>query len=377
MTLHNTPHSPLMDNCPQSLPASAYFDADWFMREKQAIWGSGWIYVGRLNDLPHGTMRRLDLAGINVVLCRDASGIVTAFHNTCRHRGAELCQHDEKPLGKLINCPYHAWAYSTAGRLISTGHGTPTADFRKEDHGLFPLHVKNWNGFVYLCLADAAPELTDDETVLDDWPMQSLVTGHRLVKDLACNWKLFWENYNECLHCPGVHPELCDMVPHYKQGIMAPNEAPTWIAGSQSGPLLKSGASSWTTSGASCGPEFPNLTPDQRAAGHHYVTIYPTMFVVAHVDYVRCVSLTPTGPETTRLTAEWLFAEETLAQPSFDAAEVARFSTTVILQDCEVAEINQRGLKSPKFRHGRLMPQEFAIHNFHRWLAERMANAAN
>ena len=39
--------------------------------------------------------------------------------------------------------------------------------------------------------------------------------------DIACNWKVFWENYNECLHCPGIHPELCDMVPVYRQGIMS------------------------------------------------------------------------------------------------------------------------------------------------------------
>ena len=87
---------------------------------------------------------------------------------------------------------------------------------------------------------------------------------------------------------------------------------------------------------------------------------------------MRCVSLTPTGPQTTRLTAEWLFAPETLAQPGFDAADVAAFATLLMTQDGAAAEMNQRGLKSPKFTRARLMPQEFDIVNFHNWLEAQM-----
>ena len=103
MTVHA--QSPLLNHCPDSLPASAYFDADWFRREQKAIWAKDWVHVGRLNDLKPGTMRKVTVAGQNLILCRDRDGTVTAFHNTCRHRGAELCSADEKPLGKLITCP--------------------------------------------------------------------------------------------------------------------------------------------------------------------------------------------------------------------------------------------------------------------------------
>jgi Rieske 2Fe-2S family protein len=244
-------------------------------------------------------MRRVEVAGENLILCRDGAGRITAFHNTCRHRGAQLCAATEQPMGRLIACPYHAWAYATDGRLVSVGHATPTADFRREHHGLYPVQTKEWNGFLYLCLADSPPPFRPDPGphALDNWPMRDLVTGHRMVRDLAFNWKIFWENYNECLHCPGIHPELADRVPVYRQGVMSAAETPL----PPDGPVLKSGTRTWTVSGQPCGPEFPRLTPQERANGHNFVTLYPTMFVVAHVDYVRAVSLMPTGPDTTRL----------------------------------------------------------------------------
>lgn len=368
------PASPLLDHCPETLPAAAYHDPDWYAREERAIWRRNWVHVGRLGDLGPGTMRRLAVAGQNLILCRDRAGAVSAFHNTCRHRGAELCPTEEKPLGRLITCPYHNWAYDTAGRLVSTAFATPTADFVKADHGLFPVRVTEWNGFLFLCLADAPPPLAPDlgTGALSNWPMDALLTGHRLVKDLACNWKIFWENYNECLHCPGIHPELCDLVPVYRQGVMAANEAPGWTAGAEDAPVLRAGARSWTLTGAPCGPEFPGLTPEERARGFTFVTLWPTMFVVAHVDYVRAVTVTPLGPERTRLTAEWLFPESTLLQPDFDAAEVARFATLVLDQDGAACEMNQRGLKSERYLGGRLMPQEFDILKFHDWVRGQM-----
>ena len=84
------------------------------------------------------------------------------------------------------------------------------------------------------------------------------------------------------------------------------------------------------------------------------------------------MSLVPTGPETTRLTAEWLFFPVTLAQEGFDPAKVAAFATIVLDQDAEAAEMNQRGLKSPRYGSGRLMPQEFDIHRFHGWVLDRL-----
>ncbi|MBZ0128212.1 MAG: aromatic ring-hydroxylating dioxygenase subunit alpha [Rhodobacteraceae bacterium] len=370
------PQSPLLDHCPETLPASAYYDAAWWAREQGAIWARNWVCSGRYDRQARGTIRRISVAGDSVILLRDGDGAYSAFHNTCRHRGAELCGADHQGhSGRLIRCPYHAWAYDGRdGRLVSTGFATPTADFDKSQHRLVPVHLMDWNGFIFLCLADQPPEFAPDMGVaaLDNWPMRDLVSGHVLQTELACNWKIFWENYNECLHCPGIHPELSDMVPIYRKGIMSEPESPDWSPKAGLQPALRPGARSWTMSGQPAGPEFANLTQAERDAGHNFVTLYPTMFVVAHVDYVRAVIVTPLAPERTHLRAEWLFLPETLAAPGFDLANVTDFASIVLQQDGAACEMNQRGLHSSRYQAGTLMPQEFDIYKFHQWVLAQM-----
>ena len=369
------PLSPRMDHCPEGLPRAAYLDPDWFSREMATIFARQWVLAGRLSDFMPGTMRRVRVGAAEVVVCRLADGSLYAFHNSCRHRGSELCRDAVEPLGKLVTCPYHAWAFAAAdGRLVSTAHAVPTKDFRREDHGLKKVSVKIWGGFLFLSLAADPPPLFADVplTTLDNWPMAELQTGHRHEVELDCNWKTFWENYSECLHCPGIHPELCDMVPVYGRGIMAANEAPGWTPDAPATANLRPGAESWTVTGAACAPAFPGLTEGERRAGYSFVTLWPSAYVVAHVDYVRSVRLEPVSATRTRLIAEWHFAPETLARPGFDPAGVAAFALIVLSQDAAAAEMNQRGITSPSFSAARLMPEEYEIHRFHQWVLAEM-----
>lgn len=374
MTLERHPLSPRLDHAPESLPREAYLSQDWFDREMASVFARQWICVGRVQDFATGTMRRASIGAASVIVCNTGSGLA-AYHNVCRHRGSELCGSDSAALGKLITCPYHAWAYAASdGRLVSTAHAHPTADFEKESHGLLRVAMKQWNGFLFLNAAKEPGELGSDVplTTLDNWPMEGLTTGHRWTTELACNWKVFWENYSECLHCPGIHPELCDMVPIYRTGVMGPTEALGWTPEQTPQRNLKPGAETWTMSGKPCGPAFATLGAAERQAGYTFITLWPSLYVVAHLDYVRAVRLEALAPERTRLTAEWYFSSETLAQPGFDAAEVAGFAKIVLAQDGAAAEMNQRGLRSPAFTRGRLMPEEYEIHRFHKWLTKQL-----
>ena len=91
------------------LPASgeSYFDENWYAREKRLIWQKEWVYAGRLNDLPIGKMRPLNIGNVGIILCRLSETKIAAYHNICQYRGSELCR-VEQPLGKTIVCPYHA-----------------------------------------------------------------------------------------------------------------------------------------------------------------------------------------------------------------------------------------------------------------------------
>jgi Rieske 2Fe-2S family protein len=373
------PLSPRLDHCPEGLPRAAYMDRAWYDREMATIFARQWVMIGRAGDFPAGKMRRVTVGAASVIVLREAGGRLVAWHNSCPHRGSELCRSEEEPVGKLVRCPYHAFAFAADdGRLVSTGHAVPTGDFDRDAHGLKPVHTRVWNGFLFLNLApDPGPVWADvGLETLDNWPMDSLQTGHHWETDLACNWKAFWENYSECLHCPGIHPELCDMVPVYGKGIMGASEALGWTPDDPVRPNLREGAGTWTPDGKPCGPVFPGLTEAERQAGYSFVTLWPSAYVVAHVDYVRSVRIVPTGPETTRLIAEWHFAPETLAQPGFDAAAVAAFARTVMEQDGAASEMNQRGMRSPAFTAARLMPEEYEIHRFQQWVLAEMEGPA-
>ena len=369
------PLSPRLDHCPEGLPREAYVSQGWFDREMATVFARQWVMVGRLESFAPGTMSRVKVGSAPVIVARAADRSVAAWHNMCPHRGSELCRADVEPLGKLIRCPYHAFAFvAEDGRLVATGHAVPTDDFDRGAHGLAPVSAEVWNSFLFLNLSrDPGPIWADVPLgTLDNWPMADLVTGHAWESEIDCNWKGFWENYSECLHCPGIHPELCERVPVYGRGIMGASEALGWTPEDAAAPALRGDAVSWTPNGAPCGPVFPGLTEAERRAGYQFVTMWPSAYVVAHVDHVRSVRIVPLGPERTRLVAEWYFPPETLAQPGFGAGAVAEFAKTVMRQDGEASEMNQRGIRSPAFKAARLMPEEYEIDRFQRWIRDEM-----
>src|SRR5262249_32830521 len=153
--------------------------------------------------------------------------------------------------------------------------------------------------------------------------LEELKIAHTLRKTIACNWKIFWENYNECLHCPSVHPQLSNLVPIYGRGLLEERDDPHWAAhAADADPKfkggLRAGAQSWTLDGALSGRPFGNISAEDRALGAVYLTGLPSVFLVGHADYVRVVRLRPLGPEQTELTVEYLFSADSLTDPSLD-----------------------------------------------------------
>jgi Rieske 2Fe-2S family protein len=370
-----------------SLPSRWYFEPAHYALELERIWRRNWIYLCRTDSIAQpGSYRTFTIGTQPVLVVRDEAGVLHAFYNTCRHRGAMLCLESsgQLPAG-AITCPYHAWSYRLNGELARVGSGGRPHHVPMTETSLYALALREWQGFLYVNLGDAGhgfgTNFNAHTGALAHWPLAQLAVGHRLTRRIQCNWKIFWENYNECLHCPGVHPALSGLVPIYRRGIMESRDDPQWRAhANDSDPAyqggLRTGAATWSIDGRSLGHEFPALTPEERRIGYHYVTSLPSHYLVAHIDHVRSSRLLPLGPEQIELEIEWLFPVETLEDPRVDIRKVCDFSAQVMAEDAGVCEINQRGLHAAAHTHGMLMPEEYDVFHLHQWLRGQLGDAA-
>ena len=361
------------------LSAEAYFDPRRYERELQRIWFRNWLYVGRSSEVAaKRAFRTFEIGDQRILLVRGDDGVLRGFHNTCRHRGALLCTESHGVLrSAAIVCPYHAWAYDLEGELLRTSSKAHPQGFERSGYPLYGVKVHEWSGFIFVALTEQPPpfeRLFDMPlTRLDAWGLGDLVVGHTMLKTIASNWKIFWENYNECLHCPGVHPRLSSLVPIYGRGLLEERDDPRWSEhAADHDPKykggLRDGAVSWSNDGRLTGVPFPGIGEEDRKLGHIYMTGLPSMFIVGHVDYVRVVRLRPLSAEQTELRVEYLFSRDSLESADFDPRNVVEFTNLVMTEDAEVCELNQRGLRAAPHVRGVVMPEEYVIRQFHEWV---------
>ena len=366
-----------------SLPASHYFDPTQHSRELARIWHRNWVYVCRSQDLrgPRA-FRTFELGDQSILLIRGDDEVARAFHNTCRHRGAELCKSREGRLQTAaIVCPYHSWKYDLRGELRQTSSKLEAEGFERRNFSLYEIALTEWNGFIFIALSGEPPPFSMhfDQPLdrLDGWRLADLVVGHSFSKTIQCNWKVFWENFNECLHCPGVHPKLSQLVPLFGRAMQDERDHPNWLDHAGDGSPrykggLRAGAATWSLDGKTCGPLFPYVTAEDRKLGHVYMTGLPSLFIMAHPDYVRAVRVRPLGPELTELRAEFLFLPEVIADPAFNPANAVQFVDLVMSEDVDVCERNQRGLHALPHMFGVLMPEEYVVHQFQEWVRSEL-----
>jgi Rieske 2Fe-2S family protein len=374
----NDPTRPTLSRLEPSLPSRSYFDPEHYRRELEAIWYRSWLCIGRTEELAEPRHYKVvEVGSQSIVVTRDLEGRLHAFHNTCRHRGSVLCTEARGRFrGNAIVCPYHGWTYSLTGELRGAHHQLRSPDFRTRDFPLYRVAIDTWGGFVFVnLLGEAAPPLADglDELTgeLANWPLEALRVGRRIERTLACNWKIFWENFLECFHCPGVHPELCRIVPIFGRGLQAEDEdphCPPELVGRGTAPLAP-GAVTWSLDGQTELPELPGLDDADRERGQSFGMLVPSVFLCAHIDYVRSVRALPVSPEETRLVVEWLFSSDVLERGDPGVLErTTALGALVVEQDARACELNQRGLHSCRHERGVLVPQEYQILEFHHWI---------
>jgi Rieske 2Fe-2S family protein len=336
-----------------TLSRADYSSAEVYEVERERIWFGGWVAVGREEEVgAPGDYLVKDVAGESVFVVRNADGQLRAFYNVCSHRGTKLLDDGPGHAGRALKCPYHAWSFDLDGRLIGSPNVHEDEAFDRADYPLCDIRVGAFDGFLFVSLEAGVEPLeaslvvgAETITVFDRYRMAELRLAKRIVYDVAANWKVIVENYNECLHCPTVHPELVALVPLYRKGEVWADETP------DGGNRMRDGASSFTITGASDLPAFPGISIDDRNT--YYGTFqFPNLMVNLHPDAMMTYRLEPLGPAQTRVVSEYFFRPETIAAPGFDPGPVIELWDLISRQDWVIVERAQLGVSSRGFRGG-------------------------
>jgi Rieske 2Fe-2S family protein len=351
-----------------TLPACFYTDPAYFQRELDALFGRMWICAGRVEQVARpGQYILREVLGESIIITTSAAGRVNAFYNVCRHRGTKLCTEAAGHFGRSIQCPYHAWTYDLDGTLIGAPHMDEVPHFSRPDYPLHRVHADTWDGHVFINLSPEPPaplreQLGDLPEKFAAWRMQDLQLGHRIVYDVQANWKLIIQNYNECLHCPNLHPAL-NKLSHYLSGENEPLRT-TYMGGRMD---LRPGVETLTMDGTCARGVLPGLSAEDARRVYYYA-IFPNLLLSLHPDYMLVHTLWPVAPGRTINICEWHFHPAELARPDFSPQDAVEFWDLTNRQDWQVCELSQAGISSRAYTPGPYSNREDLLHAFDRFI---------
>lgn len=344
----------------RTLPRERFVDAGVFAEERDRIFGRMWNCIGRSSTLAQpGDYMVRDVAGESLIIVRTQNAELRAYFNVCRHRGTRLCEAAAGRLPETLQCPYHAWTYNVAeGELIGAPHMQDAADFDRRAYALHRAPLAEWEGFLFVNISET-PTAFDEAFApmigrLSRYGLPGLRVGHRVRYDVAANWKLVFQNYSECLHCPMIHPELAAVLP-YQSGANDLTEGP-FLGGYME---IRAPHESATLSGRACGrlvsAGIANGADRQRA---FYYTLMPNLLLSLHPDYVNYYLLHPVAPDRTIVESEWLFHPDTLLDSSANIQDAVEFWDVTNRQDWHIVEQSQLGVSSRRYVPGPYSPRE-------------------
>jgi len=354
----------------KTLPQRYFISPEVFAREQENIFSRQWVLVGHQSEIAAaGDHFVREVAGESLIIVRDQKGEVRGFYNVCRHRGTRLC---EEPAGHsaTIQCPYHAWTYGLDGRLIGAPHMDKVSGFDRAEYSLHRVGVALWEGFIFVNLAnasDASTERSGDSLLewfaplagkFSHWNLPALRSAKRIEYDVRANWKLIFENYSECYHCPGVHPTLSKVSPYDS----AENDL---TEGPFLGGFMKiNKGKSLTMSGNACarpvGDTEEKEEGEEEGERVFYYSIFPNMLLSMHSDYVMVHQLWPQSPDRTLILCDWFFHPEAagVSDSSYNPDDAIEFWDMTNKQDWHVCELSQQGIGSRAYTPGPYSPRE-------------------
>lgn len=355
------------------LPARVFHDQDVFDYERDAWYAGGWVAAGREEDASRpGQYFLAPIAGENIIIVRGNDGELRGFYNVCRHRGSTVVEED---CGTVVRfqCPYHAWVYDLEGQLKQPRHTELLVDFDPSEWGLVPVNIAAWQGIVYVDLSGSAPPLADFlgdiVTEFARFNLGALRRARRIDYDVKANWKALVENYQECYHCPGVHPQLNRITP-YTSGSYLPSDGAAMNSYMEVLPEFET----LSMTGAADGREpMPGMT-DEDDKRIYYSAVWPNLLFSLHPDYLMLHFIAPLEPGRTFVRCEWYFDPTEMVKPDFNPDDAIEFWDLTNRQDWHVCELQQEGTKSRGYTQGRYSSMESSVHGFDLLVADRYAN---
>ena len=347
------------------LPRERYVDDVWFERDLAEVTSRQWLYFCHVSQIPEtGDILERELGGESIIATRDGDGVVHAFYNVCRHRGYRLCDAGASSSKQLV-CPYHRWSFGLDGALT----GAPTLrdgeDFDFGDYGLKRLAVETWCGFVFVALGPEPPRhsladvLADAGRAFEVYEPERLKLAHEVEYEVECNWKILLENFLECYHCPGSHPEFClaaDVPSFFKTTERGAKHFMMAHEYNWGGFPLRPGVESFTISGErAC---RLSLGRTNATTSPFSLSIHPTLTALAFVvDYGVVHQFMPISAGRSRWTAHWFVHPDAIDGEDYDVETVIGIWHATNLQDVALCERTQLGVNSRSFTPGPNSPK--------------------
>jgi Rieske 2Fe-2S family protein len=344
-----------------TLPRSFYLDDPvLFEAEMERVWYRQWLYLAHESEIPEPgdyVIRRL--VGESVIVVRTESGEVAALLNVCRHRGARIV---DEPCGRLKRfvCPYHQWTYELGGGLKAA---PSMPDGEAVDHGslgMIQLPLETWQGLLFGCLGETAPaslagEIASLAPFLADYRPARMRPIERRSYSCRANWKVMLENYLECYHCAGSHPEFCITADPRVRGTdefnqQAYDEHPYW---GMDVPLRRGTSSASRSGDYVCAVRLGDGHERGLHRARSFGTWSASAVVYFYADHAMVHQLAPVSATLSEFHLTW-FVDESATDADFDVDEVAHVWDMTTRQDVELIERTQDGLGSRRYTPGPL-----------------------
>jgi choline monooxygenase len=341
-TLNADEQPPGLDRA-HALESKYYFGDATFELERQQIFAASWQMVAHHAELAEaGDHLLVNIAGTPVVLLRATDGVLRAFPNVCRHRAGPLVLCSGKGLGNL-RCKYHGWLYNQQGQLVAAPEMQEAKDFRVGDIRLPRYQVREWQGLVFVALADDVPAFERVYAGIAERIAPVELAMMQFVRrdswDIACNWKVYVDNYLEGYHVPLIHPALARVVDYRNYEV----ELFEWYS-LQHSPV-----------------QGGDVYGDGRA---YYYFVYPNVMLNVMPGRLATNRVLPLGAGRCRVDFEWFYTptDEAYARIENDR----EFTNAVQEEDVDICERVQQGLASGHYTAGRLCPRrEAGVWHFH------------